>query len=590
MSQSVAHADALSDLETSLVESISIDEPWALVERFSTLERVSGTEDERAAAEYITGRLDALGVDHERHDPELFISQPHGAEITTLNRTLEFGPVKTVAFSAERTVSGEAVFVGGPEGDVLDAGAGAEEAYADVGDLGGKIALTTGGGLSIEAMETLEGKGAVGVISIHEHRREPHSGIATPVWGGAPPLAERERIPDLPIANVNSPDGEVLKEWAESDEGLELELSTDVTTGWMECPVVVAEIEADADTDEFVLAHGHYDSWYVGIADNATGDAGLLELARAFEAHAEDLQRNLRVAWWPGHSTGRYAGSTWYADRNAVDIAENCVAQVNMDSPGAKGSTEYTDMACWCPEAHDLVGGAITDVTGADYAEHYPFRAGDYSFDNLGVTGFFMLSSNIPQAVREERGYHGVGGSGGNSDAWHVSTDTIDKAGKDELVRDIRVYAVSLARVLAADVLPFDHRRTVAKLRDAAEEDDEAAGDAFDLSPTLSALDELDEALADFHAAVDAGDVPPGEANDAITGLSRTLTRRYLTTRGRFEQDPATGRSPFPKLWPATRFDDVSGDDERFLAVQLRRAQNDAVYALREARRSLPTQ
>ncbi|WP_239685690.1 M28 family metallopeptidase [Halolamina pelagica] len=188
-----------------------------------------------------------------------------------------------------------------------------------------------------------------------------------------------------------------------------------MTTDWMACPIVEARIEAgdaDPEDDDFVLLHGHYDSWAVGIADNATGDAGLLELARVFDEHSDDLQRDLRVAWWPGHSTGRYAGSTWYADEFAMDLVEDCVAHVDMDSPGAKGSTEYVDMACWMPEMHGVVSSAIEDATGAPYSENRPRRAGDYSFNNLGLSGAFTLSSNIPADVRETMRWHTVGGCG----------------------------------------------------------------------------------------------------------------------------------------------------------------------------------
>lgn len=137
------------------------------------------------------------------------------------------------------------------------------------------------------------------------------------------------------------------------------------------------------------------------------------------------LNRDLRIAWWPAHSTGRYSGSTWYVDEFAQELDERCVAQVNMDSSGAKDATEYTDISCWTPEAHPLVADVIEDVTGAPYTEHFPFRTGDYSFNNLG-TGFFVLSSNIPTEVREERGYHEVDGYGRNSGAWHVSTGTLE--------------------------------------------------------------------------------------------------------------------------------------------------------------------
>ncbi len=594
MGHRIANPSALTDLERSVAGSISADEPWALLEEFSDLHRVSGTDDEVAAAEYVTDRLSALGVSHRRYDPELYISQPHDARLTTPDRSFDPGPVKTVAFAASATVSGPVEYVGSPGestlGNVEDRPVG-HVPYEDVGDLSGTVALTAAGSLSIRATRVLAEKGAEAVVAIHQHEREPHDGIATPVWGGAPPLAEKDRIPDVPIVNVTRPDGDRLREWAESDEGLVVELETDLTEDWFACPLVEARIEGGAaDTDDFVLLHGHYDSWAVGITDNATGDAGLLECARVFEDHADDLERNLRICWWPAHSTGRYAGSTWYADEFAHELADHCVGHVNMDSPGAKDATEYTDMSCWTPEAHPLVAETIDDVADAPYEEHHPHRAGDYSFDNLGVSGLFMLSSNIPEAVREERGYHQVGGCGGNSDAWHLSTDTLEVAGRDELVRDLRVYAVAVCRLLTADVLPLDHARNAARIRERVAEYDAVAGEQFDFSPTLAVLDRLQDDLRAFYDAADRGEIPPRRANETIKRLSRVLTRLNLVERGQFEQDPALSRAPVPRYSPAEQFARLDDeDDRRFLQLQLEREQNDVTYELKQARRSLPT-
>jgi len=600
MSQQAPGEKSLDQYESRLTDAVSIDEPWALLEEFSELVRVSGTEDERRAAEYLTGRLDAFGVEYERYDPELYISQPHSASVTVDDGVFEADPVKTVAFSASRSVTGELVYVG--EAEQSDVGNDDESQYhavnvtrpyGDVGELDGKIALTAAGSLSIRATRVLEEKGAAGVIAIHENEREPHDGIASSVWGGAPPYDEKERVPDVPIANVTRTDGDELRSYAEADQRHELTLSTDVTTDWMACPIVEARIEAgDAapENDDFVLLHGHYDSWGVGIADNATGDAGLLELARVFDEHSDELERDLRVAWWPGHSTGRYAGSTWYADEFSTALVEDCVAHVDMDSPGAKGSTEYVDMACWMPEMHGVVSGAIEDVTGAPYTENRPRRAGDYSFNNLGLSGAFTLSSNIPENVRDTMRWETVGGCGGNADAWHLSTDTLDKAGKPELVRDIRMYAVLVSRLLRADVLPHDHARNVARHRSIVADYDDLAGDAFDFGPTLDALAELQDAVEAFYDAVDAGEIDPETANETIKTLSRTLTRLNFVSDGQFEQDPAYNRPPYPRFENTSLFDvyDEGDDEYRFLQVELKRAQNDAVFELSRLRDELP--
>ena len=221
MSEAITDRSALSDVERRVVDEISTDEPWALLEEFSELERLSGTEDERRAAEYLTGRLDAFDIDHERYDPELYVSQPHDASIRAVNKTFEPGIVKTVGFSASTKVQAEVEYVGTVSSDLVDDGEeGGRDPFAELEDLEGRIALVDGGSFSIGATTVLEEKGASGVIAIHEHRREPHDGIATPVWGGAPPYDEKDRIPDVPIVNVTKHDGEILREWTESDSCL----------------------------------------------------------------------------------------------------------------------------------------------------------------------------------------------------------------------------------------------------------------------------------------------------------------------------------------------------------------------------------
>ncbi len=86
---------------------------------------------------------------------------------------------------------------------------------------------------------------------------------------------------------------------------------------------------------------GHSCGWDVGVTDNGTGDAAMLELARILWQHRDQLGRGVRICWWPGHSHGRYSGSTWYADTFFADLADNCLAYHNIDSPGVRGATRY---------------------------------------------------------------------------------------------------------------------------------------------------------------------------------------------------------------------------------------------------------
>ena len=244
----------------------------------------------------------------------------------------------------------------------------------------------------------------------------------------------------------------------------------------MRCLLPVVEIRGQEDPDEFLLVHGHYDSWYEGIGDNATGDAALLELARVLWGLRDRLKRTVRIAWWPGHSTGRYAGSTWYADTFADEIDEHCIAQLDIDSPGCAGATAYEEVM-WMAEADALCRTSIQDALGLPSERVRPLRAGDYSFNQIGPTGLYMLLSNIPIEERKRRGYYAVGGCGGNI-AWHTPDDLMPVADLEILRRDLCVYLTTIVRILNAPLHPFDYTAAIDEVRAAVARYHQAAAGA----------------------------------------------------------------------------------------------------------------
>jgi len=596
---------ALSTWERTLHDSVSESEPWSLLEELAELRRLSPSEDEQRAAELLETRFETYGIPYERYDPEFWLSVPEAAAVRTLNADGDTGvefsgreadfedekpPVKGLAYSDDETVTGEAVRVDVPDAGDADEVLGKTAVDLSAYDLNGKIALVDSMILAKGFLEAVEETGADGLIMIHPNQDEPHVSTAMPIWGAIPRKDQREMVPDMVYTVVSRTVGDELLAQLERELTPEFEVSTDVTTGWFECPLVVATVpgEAEPENDDFVLLHGHLDSWYYGATDNATGNAGMVECARVLNQHRNRLRRDLWIAFWPAHEGGRYGGSTWFVDEFAHQLYDNCLAHVNFDSPGVADATEFEEMTVWMAEADRLCREAIDDVAGKDATENRPRRSGDYSFYNLGLTGMLALSSSIPQEVREERGYHPVSGSGGNSEAWHLSTNTLDKADPDVLVRDIRVYLVILARLLESDRLPLDYRRTIGHHREMIKEYDEEAGEHFDLSPVLSELGALADAVDTLYDRIDARDIDPAAANDAVKSLSRRLIPLDFTEDGRFQQDPAMYRPPYPKLAPVVELPELDGNDYRFRRRNLRRAVNDITHQLRTARRELP--
>jgi N-acetylated-alpha-linked acidic dipeptidase len=375
---------------------------------------------------------------------------------------------------------------------------------------------------------------------------------------------------------VNHPDGRELMTLA--DKGGEATIYADLTEGWFKQRIPVATIPGTRDAADFVLAHGHYDSWDVGVGDNATGDATLLELARTLWQSRGELGRSVKLAWWPGHSTGRYAGSTWFTDRFAIELDEHCVAQINCDSPGCRWATSYHDTRAFT-ESAALAADAIRDILPeADIKLKRPPQAGDYSFNNIGLPSLFMLSSTMPETLRHEKNYYDVSGCGANI-AWHTENDTIEIADRNILLTDMRIYLLAVLRIANAELLPFDWIATCDEFLVTIAQYEDASQGIADLSAARTATIALKDALGRLQRS----GVSTAQRNGVIKQLSRLLVPINFTREPRFRHDPAYTVPPLPTLAVAAELLAMPQDLRRFGEVELMRGQNRYVAALRAA-------
>lgn len=564
----------LREDETKLLETLSLDVAWPLVETFATIPREAPADCDRAAG-IIVDALREAGVPVTVHEPELYLALPRHGSVRLGGATLF---AKPSPFTASRPdgVTARLVHVRGaaalPHGFAPASAALFGADYLDrrgLPDLTGAIAVYEGL-LSSERIQNFERLGAVGVIAVNPGDRV-HWGGGNPIWG-APDLDDLPLRPRVPAVAVSRPDGaRILQEAA---AGGEATIVTELDEGWFRCRLPVAEIRGGGDPDRFVLLHGHYDAWDVGVGDNATGDAAMVELARNFWRHREHLARSIRVAWWPGHSTGRFAGSTWYADTFAHDLDRNCVAHINCDSPGCRDAIHYHSIPLMAEnEAH--VRAAVADAVGEAASGKRPSQSSDFSFNNLGITGYFSSSSRIPKAEIERRGYYFVMGNGGNVE-WHTDDDLMDVADRDILLRDLRVYALAVWRNATAPVLPYDWRALLAEFRATVAGYAEASDGAFDFAPSLAAIDALDGALAQLAQA----NLPAVAANDLHLGISRRLVALNYTRSTRFRRDPGVPTPPLPWLAVARDLASYTGLTRGFALTHLTRGQNHVVGML----------
>ncbi|KNB72005.1 hypothetical protein ADS79_17300 [Brevibacillus reuszeri] len=579
----------------NLLDEISMETPKVILERFGSLVRESGSEDERVAAQYLSSLLDQWGVPHQVHRPNLYLSVPRPARLKLVMPVEKEIRAKNPAFSVitgDEWKGGELIYV--PTGFKKKWDNQKDASFDPASrSLSGKIVLTEGFPRPARIRELNE-QGIIGAIFIHPGKNI-HESICTPIWG-APDLDTYENVPKLPVLMINRTDGQELIDRI-AQESVEVQFQTHLDQGWFTCPLIDIFIKGTEEPDKYVLLHGHMDSWHQGLGDNATGNAAMIEMARIFYQNRHLLKRSLRIAIWPGHSTGRYAGSTWFADTFGLDLDENCIAQVNCDSPGCRWATSYHEMS-WMSEVDPFCKTAIQEAIGEESVGHRPPRAGDYSFHNIGLTGFYMLSSSIPDEVLQEKGYYPVGGCGSNIE-WHTEEDLIHIIDYEILKRDVRVYTASLYQIVNATLHPFHFVNTVDEFIQTIERYQKAAGNHFSFELALVQARELRTTLVDFYNRIehvqlhtrDVSDPQVKRVNEVLRNLSRSLVPINFTRRGKFWHDPAVDIPPLPDIAPANTLPQLEEGSHhyRVTLTHLMRGQNRLSWTLHHAKRLVHT-
>jgi len=573
-----------------LLGHISQERLCAHTEYLSRLDRTSGGPGERRAAEYICEQLAGWGIDVDLHEFPSYLSYPRSGRVEVeweSDRTVLPGITHAFAFpSPPCGVKARLMVVDGPDGGdgFLDERSASSWAGQD---LRGAVVLFRGL-MTPDKVMTAQGAGAVGIICVNPGDH-PHEMIVSPVWGH-PPLTGLDSLPRIPAVSLSRSQGERLLELAARGAAA-ITVYTQVETDWRTVPLPVVDIGASRAGADFVLLGGHLDSWHLGATDNATGDALLLELARIFAGARESMRRALRVAWWPGHSTGRYSGSAWYADQYWHDLRDGGVAYLNVDSPGVKGATDFLVMGM--AELEPLLKGAIGEMAPGGEIDFRPCQPNsDQSFRALGLP-----SSGVYPMLPRGSGERGpvAGGSGGGW-WWHTAEDTTRFVDGSLLERDTAIYTRALTRLLGDEILPLDLSSLAAQLCDTLRE--MARGnDLFSFERLTAAAGEFCSRAERLsrHAGLmrnarrgsEGGDasagVGPDRINRALCTVPKLVNPVLYTVSGPFGQDPALPTPLLPGLAPAGDLAGLPAGERGFLLTQLVRQKNRLLSALGQA-------
>ena len=202
--------------------------------------------------------------------------------------------------------------------------------------------------------------------------------------------------------------------------------------------------------DEYVIIGAHYDHLglgdqsslapskigtpHLGADDNASGTAGLLELARSFSARRNSLQRGVLFIAFSGEEVG-LLGSAYWVENPTLPI-DKAVAMLNMDMIGRLSKSKL------------YVGGTGTGSTFKDLLEEmdgtHPL---ELSFSESAYTASDHVSF-LPKEIPVLFFFSGLHGD------YHKPSDTWDKINADESVKAVNLIGRVVSELIGNDDPP----------------------------------------------------------------------------------------------------------------------------------------
>lgn len=192
--------------------------------------------------------------------------------------------------------------------------------------------------------------------------------------------------------------------------GVKISLSMELDVRFDTSYNVIAKIAGKTRPEEYVVYTAHWDhlgigrkdasgdSIYNGALDNASGTAGLLEIAEAFKSMETKPDRSIVFLAVTAEEQGLW-GSAYYAE-NPVYPKEKTVANINMDGINPYGKMNDVMVIGWgqselddylLEEARRLNREVVPD----DEAEKgYYFRSDHFNFARIGVPALYLKTGS----------------------------------------------------------------------------------------------------------------------------------------------------------------------------------------------------
>lgn len=190
--------------------------------------------------------------------------------------------------------------------------------------------------------------------------------------------------------------------------GLQMSTTMKVKASFNKSSNVIAKITGTKRPDEVIVYTAHWDhlgigrpdqsgdSIYNGALDNASGTAGLLEMARAFKQMNTKPERTIVFLAVTAEEQG-LLGSAYYS-ANPIYPVNKTVANINMDGLNRFGKTKdmvvvgqgQSELEDYLKEAIEKTGGYLSFDTHTEAGYYY--RSDHFNFAKVGIPALFANS------------------------------------------------------------------------------------------------------------------------------------------------------------------------------------------------------
>jgi hypothetical protein len=226
-----------------------------------------------------------------------------------------------------------------------------------------------------------------------------------------------------------------------------------VTRDGLETTNIYLDLPASRESLDWVLALAHYDAWFGGANDNATGVAITLETA--FALQGLELDRNVRLLLTDGEELGMIGTNRYIAEHGTDGIAIVLNADM-LAHTGDEGNFITREPAGveYVLQANETAAAAAFRMAdlGRRLPEPVNMRPVVFPDDGVSAVGFAVGSDLSDHAPFWLRGVDALFPfPAGDKPGWyHTPEDTPDKVDVERLRRMSRLWAAAIAAFATA--------------------------------------------------------------------------------------------------------------------------------------------